>query len=213
MEPPDVYEDYMYDEPETAKTADEFYDEEAAYEEWLVDVTKKAKQAKFAKTGTFDVEDYMKRHGYRQMYGRKQLLKDTAAKPDNYEMMWPLVHAICESLQFEPQKWTFGEHRFKNLETEVEFWCHRMETPVTETFGMQSYGTDKIFNLAQGEAILEAVTIAKRSKPTDLQLKVLDKFSMLNAPEVVDERHIIHVPQMTFWQRLLFLLTARCKIT
>lgn len=208
MEPPDVYEGDFYESEPSYECMSDFYDEEAAHEQWLREMSDAAK-----KPGAFNMNDYMARHGHKQMYGRKQMLKESAAKPDNFEMMWPLVHALCESLQYEPHKWTFGEHRFKNIETEVEFWCHRMNSPVTETFGMQSYGTDKVFNHSQGEAILEAVKIAQRSKPTDLQLKVLDKFGMLETPAVVDERAVIHVPKMTFWQRLMFLLTARCKIS
>lgn len=223
MEPPDVYEgdldDMLYDPSESnseyeadTRLFDEFYDEEAAHEQWLREMSNKAKKNRKVAVDVFNVDDYMQRHGHKQMYGRKQMLRDATKGPDNYEMMWPLVHALCESLQYESHKWSFGEHRFKNIETEVEFWCHRMDSPVTETFGFGSYGTDKVFNQSQGEAILEAVKIARRSKPTDLQLKVLDKFGMLTTPEVVDERAVIHVPKMTFWQRFIFLLTARCKI-
>lgn len=206
MEPPEVCD--MFDTPRM----NEHYSKEHA---WELSVRAKLKRENARKAavvgGPFDVEEYMKGYGYDQMYGRKKQLQ--ATKQANYDSMWPLVHTICESLQYEPHKWEFQENRFKNLENGVEFWCHRMNTPVTETFMMGEKTTDKVFSVSQGEAILEAVKIALIASPSQLQSTLLDKFGLANQPEVVDERNVVYVPQMTFWQRLLFLLTARCKIS
>lgn len=205
MEPPEVCD--MFDTPKM----NEHYSKEHAWEQHVRERLKRDKAQKaVAVGGPFRVEEYMRTHGYDQMYARKKHLQ--ATKDNNFDLMWPLVHTICESLQFEPEKWEFGEHRFKHIENGSEFWCHKMNSPVTETFMMGEKTTDHVFNRAQGEAILEAVKIAMSSRPSGLQTKLLGKFG-LAGQEVVDERHVIHLPQMTFWQRLLFLVTARCKIS
>lgn len=210
MEPPDEYHEWCNHiglGPEKSKGMgmNEHYSKEDAYERMLREHREKPKEQ------NFDVDAYMNRRGYKQMYGRKEMA--TQAANAQYEAMWPLAHAICESLMHEPQKWEFHENRFKHKERGVEFWCHRMSSPVTETFGMGASATEKIFNRAQGEAILEAVKIACVARPNPHQLKVLSMFDMLETLPIVDERKVIHLPQMNFWQRLLFLVTARCKIS
>lgn len=203
MEPPDVYDDIC--------GLNNHYAKENAWEQQIRKRLKSKETRKcIGAKQPFDVDHYMNTHGYDQMHARKKHLQ--ATKDNNFDLMWPLVHTICESLQFEPEKWEFGEHRFKHIENGSEFWCHKMNFPVTETFMMGEKTTDQVFNRAQGEAILEAVKIAMSSRPSGLQTKLLGKFGLADR-EVVDERHIIHLPQMTFWQRLLFLLTARCKIS
>lgn len=200
MEPPDEW--YGFE----SEPMNEHYSKEHAWEQMIGEARGAMKKARVS-----DVDDFVKRYGYDQMRGRKKQM--LATKESNYEAMWPLVHAICESLQYESDKWQFFENRFKHRENGCEFWCHGMISPVTETFMMGEGGSDKVFNRAQGEAILEAVKIARVEAPTELQKKLLKGFGLVNEREVIDERHVIHVPRMTFWQRLLFLVTARCKVS
>ena len=199
MEPPDVYEGF-----DLWPDMNEHYSKEDAYERLLREssLTRKKKML------DFDTDDYMTKRGYDQMYARKKMLH---TKQQNFDMMWPLVHAVCESLMHEPHMWEFQQHRFKHKQNEVEFWCHEMKSPVTETFNMGRGATQTLFNLEQGEALLEAAKIARYAAPSDLQRELISRFGLNSAP-VVDERHILHLPKMTFWQRLKFLVTASCKV-
>lgn len=127
---------------------------------------------------------------------------------EEFELMWPAVHAICESLRHEPQNWHFHENRFKNLKNGTEYWSYKLKDPVTETWDC---GTTKVFSVRQGERILEAMQIAQKYKRvTEPQKKLISQLGLDNT-EIVDARKIV-LPKLTFWQRLLYLVTARCKI-
>lgn len=203
MEPPDEWHGFYESEPDS--DMNDHYSKEDAYERMLRETKSAVKRARTFKSNVDMATD---QYGCNQTVSKKLL---QIAAESNYEAMWPVVHAICESLQFETHKWEFGSNRFKHLENGCDFWCHGMISPVTETFMMGEKASEQVFNQAQGEAILEALKIARVVNPTNLQKTLLDRFGIAKH-KIVDERYSIHVPDMNFWQRLWFLVTARCKI-
>lgn len=125
-----------------------------------------------------------------------------------FDHMWPAVKAMCESLMYEPHLWEFGNHTFNKKGSKLEYWT-MWDSCVTEIWcngSDTSVRGTKVFSPEQGEQIAKALKIAKQSSRRPEQELVMQSLGLLEK-SVVDQR----ARSMTFWQRLVFLFTGRCK--